>query len=320
VLLIDQWHDQEATTYSQTIYLAEGQHAIHMEYYERFGNAVAMLWWEEETAAVGWRGEYFPNSNLEGSPAFVRTDEAINFDWSDSAPNAALDPNDFSVRWTRDYEFPYSGAYTFRATTDDGVRVWIDNVLIIDQWVARAATTNQTTRFVSRGTHRIRVEYFEAGDLAVARFRWYGGPGTDAVLIDAGDPGFDWGGNPATWNEVTAGYNGHMYWTENSTPFASHWATWRPPLPRAGFYEVYAFVPGPLSSARGVRYYMFYDGETWTVKPVDQSLYAEQWVSLGILRYKADGNEFVYLTNRTDQPAGSEQVAFDAMRWVYRGP
>lgn len=320
VLLINEWHDQSATMHSGAIYLPQGQHAIHMEYYNGAGPAVARLWWQPEIAFAGWRGEYYNNMNLEGTPVIVRDDRQINFDWHDGSPGPGLGRDAFSVRWTRDYQFAYSGTYTFIATTDDGVRVWVDNNLVIDKWQRQPATTYTATLFLSQGTHRLRVEYYEDSGLAVARFRWQAGAPTEEIIVDDGDPGFARGGTEARWNEAVAGYNAHMYWTLNNQWTPDNWATWAPELPQPGFYEVYAFVPGVFANARGVRYYAFYDGAHWAIKVVDQLYFYNQWVSLGIWRFKADGTEFVYLTDATNQPAGTEQVAFDALKFVYRGP
>lgn len=320
ILLIDQWYESPAMSHSATIYLPQGQHAIHMEYFNVGGPAIARLGWYQEAVFRGWRGEYFANATLEGTPVIVRDDRQINFDWADGSPGPGIGQDRFSVRWTRDYNFAYAGAYTFVASTDDGVRVWVDNQLIIDKWLVRPETTDVATLYLSQGMHRIRVEYYEESGYAVARFHWQAGQPTAEIIVDDGDPGFLKGGTPSRWNEAFAGYNAHMYWVANTQESPDNWATWTPTLPKPGFYEVYAFIPAQFATARGVRYYAFYDGRSWAVKAVDQLLHPNQWVSLGIWRFKGDGSEFVYLTDVTGQPAGSEQVAFDALKFVRRGP
>src|SRR5687768_7125341 len=47
-----------------------------------------------------WRGSYFANATMEGTPALVRDDPAIDFDWGLGAPGAGLPADGFSVRWT----------------------------------------------------------------------------------------------------------------------------------------------------------------------------------------------------------------------------
>jgi len=320
-LLIDAWQDHPTpTTLSAYIYLSQGQHAIHMEYYDRWGTAVAMLWWEQQLAFTGWRGEYYDGMNLEGGPLLVRNDEAVNFDWSDGSPAPELGANQFSARWTREYDFPVAGEYTFIATTDDGMRVWIDDQILIDKWVGQAETTLVANRYMTRGVHRLRVEYFESEGEAIARFRWQAEPSATELIVDEGDPDFRRGGDAGRWQETGAGYHGRFLWVHNTQGMANNWATWKPALAKPGFYEVYAFVPAVAANARGARYYAFYDGSRWSSKRVDQSLYLNEWVSLGLWRFTGDGTEFVYLTDLTDQPAGTEQVAFDAVKFTYRGP
>ena len=80
-----------------------------------------------------WRGEYYNNRTLSGAPDLVRYESTINFDWGRLGPGDGISPTDFSVRWTGFFEFA-GGTYRFTITCDDGARVWVDDVLIIDQW------------------------------------------------------------------------------------------------------------------------------------------------------------------------------------------
>src|SRR5690606_35991230 len=88
---------------------------------------------------TGWKGEYFGNRNLAGAPLIVRDDADINFDWGTSAPFPGAPADNWSVRWTREMNFA-SGAYRFTVKVDDGVRLWVDGNLMIDQWHESTAT------------------------------------------------------------------------------------------------------------------------------------------------------------------------------------
>ena len=83
---------------------------------------------------TGWRGEYFANTNLRSEPVLVRDDERINFDWGTNPPAPEVPAENFSVRWTISREVP-AGIYRFTGTFDNGVRLWIDDNLIVDKWV-----------------------------------------------------------------------------------------------------------------------------------------------------------------------------------------
>ncbi len=103
----------------------------------------------------------------------VRQDAAINFNWGWGSPNAQLICQDhFSVRWTGNFNFVCSGNYRFTATTDDGMRVWVDGNQIINQWQVQSVRTFTSDVWLNAGAHSVKVEYFEATGLAEAHLTW----------------------------------------------------------------------------------------------------------------------------------------------------
>ena len=120
----------------------------------------------------GFRGEYFTNRNLSGSPAMVRCDRTIWFDWGVGSPGGGVPADNFSVRWTAEVYFPSTDTYSFWATHDDGIRVYIDSSLILDEWHPAASETHGIDITVSQGWHTLRIEYYEEGGGAVIFF-WY---------------------------------------------------------------------------------------------------------------------------------------------------
>ncbi len=113
-----------------------------------------------------WNGEYFNNRDLVPPPTFVRQDPNIAFDWGTWGPGNGVGANNFSVRWAKVENFD-GGNYRFWATVDDGVRIWVDDQLIIDYWRIGPATTVQCDHYLSPGPHTIKVEYFQAEGVAV---------------------------------------------------------------------------------------------------------------------------------------------------------
>lgn len=103
---------------------------------------------------AGVTGEYFNNTALTGSPSFTRRDDRIDFDWgtnirpggSSSDAFSAIGTDSYSVRWTGQLKSRFNETYTFRTTTDDGVRLFIKPTTsstwttLIDQWVGQSAT------------------------------------------------------------------------------------------------------------------------------------------------------------------------------------
>ena len=172
-LLIDEWKDGSVRELTGVVGLAKGQHTIRMEYYDRNYDARARLTWEKvnNPSFSDWKGEYFANRDLKGSPALVRNDKAINFFWGSGSPGAGISSDDFSVRWSRSVSFE-SGTYTFSVRSDDGVRVWVDGQLIIDEWHGSAGTTTYTAERTLSGSKTIKVEYYEAGGKAEIVLGW----------------------------------------------------------------------------------------------------------------------------------------------------
>jgi glucose/arabinose dehydrogenase len=172
-LIINQWRDQSPTTYTATRQLTAGNHELRVEYYENAGGAVARLAVTAVPASCPtgqYRASYFPNRTLTGTPNAVRCETAINYNWgSGSPPGTGVGPNSFSVRWVGTRSFATTRSYTFTATADDGVRVYLDGTLVIDQWRDQSPTTYTVSRQVTAGNHEVRMEYYENGGGAVAR-------------------------------------------------------------------------------------------------------------------------------------------------------
>jgi hypothetical protein len=165
-MVIDAWYDHTAKTFVVDRTLRAGHHLLRAEYYDNIGDAQIQVSWstvsQQEPASSDWRGEYFNNRDLLGDPVLTRTDRAIDFDWGTGSPQAGVVNSDnFSVRWTRTLTLP-SGSYRFRATVDDGVRVYANNRLILDQWREGAAATFESPAIQLSGRTALRVEYFDA--------------------------------------------------------------------------------------------------------------------------------------------------------------
>lgn len=123
-------------------------------------------------ANAGWQATYFNNANLTGN-RIVRADSAINFFWQSGAPVSGIDADTFSVRWRGNLTAPATGTYTLSTTTDDGVRLWVDGVLVIDKWLDQSsAQHNATVNLTAGSAVPVVMEFYENTYDATARLEW----------------------------------------------------------------------------------------------------------------------------------------------------
>lgn len=170
-LVLDEWEPTSTTTY-RFQYTIEGSVEMRVEYFDVGRNATIRLLWDYLGRYPDWRGAYYDNPSLRGSPAVIRNDEQIDFEWAAGSPSPAVPADDFSVRWTQTMTFD-TGTYRFHARADDGIRAWIDDNLIIDQWHLGTADTEYTSDVrLSRSTRDVQVEYYDAGGNAEVMFWW----------------------------------------------------------------------------------------------------------------------------------------------------
>ncbi len=160
---------------------------------------------------ASWRGEYYANPNLAGEPVLIRDDPALDFNWISDSPGPNIPADNFSVRWTRPFEFAEEGDYRFLADVDDGVKLYLDGWLVIDEWNTNPYVLHSGVfADIKPGVHTLTVEYFEAGGEAhikvwfektiVSGDKWVGEYYNNPDFRDApflvredDDLDFDWG-------------------------------------------------------------------------------------------------------------------------------
>jgi hypothetical protein len=229
-LVIDGWTDGGERELTSDLKLSEGNHSLRVEYYERSGEALVHVRWEKLTIYPDWRAEYWPNRNLEGSPALVRNDSNVDFYWGLGSPAEGLPVDDFSARWTRSVLFD-AGTYRFHVLTDDGARLWVDDRLLIDEWGDGSRREVIAEQTLSQGTHLVQVQYYERTNEAVIRVWWEAVPS----LVFADWKGEYWinpdlSGEPAVLrNDVTIDFNWQIGAPAPQLPadgFSARWSRW----------------------------------------------------------------------------------------------
>ncbi len=120
----------------------------------------------------GLKADYFAGTNFD-TLVLTRNDASVDNDWGNASPGNGVPADQFSVRWTGQLLPRYSETYTFITVSDDGVRLWIDGRLVINNWTIHLPSTNTGTITLSAGqSYSIKLEYFDNTNSAVCRLFW----------------------------------------------------------------------------------------------------------------------------------------------------
>jgi hypothetical protein len=114
-----------------------------------------------------WRGEYFNNETRTGTPALVRCDPSVDFDWAYGSPGPAIQSDHFSARWTSSPILSLPATYIWNFHVDDSISLFVDDTL-----VSTNSYTSQTitmTKNLTAGPHTLRIEYTEVTASAYLR-------------------------------------------------------------------------------------------------------------------------------------------------------
>lgn len=146
-------------------------------------NASVVIYPSPTPTGTGLLGQYFTNSSSiyssslnfnPGNLVMTRVDPTVDFVWGNNTSPIPNNGGYYCVRWTGQVQPQYSETYYFDANTDDGVRVWVNNQLIIDRWVPQAPTDAIGSLTLQGGVrYNIQMDYFQATGGATAHLSWY---------------------------------------------------------------------------------------------------------------------------------------------------
>ncbi len=128
-----------------------------------------------------WSGSVPPTEPFQ-TLVLEREDAQINFAWVEESPDPRVDNDQFSIQWTGEVEIPFSGTWTFYTTSDDGVRLWVNDQSVVDNWTEHRAVENSGTIELVAGKYSLVMEYFEYDLAAAAQMRWQG-PKTSKQVV-----------------------------------------------------------------------------------------------------------------------------------------
>lgn len=123
-------------------------------------------------ANSGLTGTYFDTAAF-GTQKLSRIDSAINFAWGTAAPAGTMGADTFSVRWTGKVIPVADETYTFYTQSDDGVRLWVNGQLLIDNWTGHTLTENSASiTLKANQAYDIKLEYYENTGSATIKLLW----------------------------------------------------------------------------------------------------------------------------------------------------
>ncbi|MBW4677449.1 MAG: hypothetical protein KME52_26665, partial [Desmonostoc geniculatum HA4340-LM1] len=120
----------------------------------------------------GLKAEYYDNIDFTNLKV-TRTDAKVDFIWGVGSPDPSIGADTFSARWTGQVEAKYSETYNFYTNSDDGVRLWVNNQLLVDKFVDQSATENTgSIALVAGQKYDIKLEYYDNAYSAVSQLSW----------------------------------------------------------------------------------------------------------------------------------------------------
>ena len=108
---------------------------------------------------------------LAGEPVLERI-EKVEFHLEPARRAPGVNANQFSVRWTGFVEATASGSFQFQTRSNDGVRLWINGTLVIDNWTAHAhgrRHDSATIALVKNERYAVTLEFYDNAGSGVAR-------------------------------------------------------------------------------------------------------------------------------------------------------
>ena len=131
---------------------------------------------------TGLTGTYFSDMNFANA-MMTRTDTTVDFDWGTGLPASGVGADGFSVRWAGQVQAQFSETYSVTTLSDDGVRLWVNGQLLVNNWTDHGPTENTGTIALVAGLkYDLKMEFYENGGGAVAKLSW-ASPSTAKQII-----------------------------------------------------------------------------------------------------------------------------------------
>jgi len=134
---------------------------------------------------VGVQAQYFSGKDATGIPLLTRVESSIDHDWGNGEVAAGLSDG-ISARWTADLEAPFTETFQLITASDDGVKLWLDGRLLINNWTDHGTAEDvASVNLVAGQIYLLEMAWYENSGGAVARLLWQS-PSVSRQAIPAG--------------------------------------------------------------------------------------------------------------------------------------
>ncbi|MBG0853645.1 hypothetical protein I2W78_17775 [Streptomyces spinoverrucosus] len=117
--------------------------------------------------------QFWANTKFSGTPKRTDCDSVVSENWGTKAPASGLPKDGFAVRWSVTRDFGSGGPFTFTASAQDGIRVYLDGELKVNLWKNVSRTVTKTVNLtISKGSHSLRVDYVNWTGAANVKFAY----------------------------------------------------------------------------------------------------------------------------------------------------
>ena len=113
-----------------------------------------------------------------------RIDPVIDFQWGLGGPDTNIGVDLFQVRWEGMLQAQYSETYAITVVSEDGVRLWLDDRLLVDEWHEQhpPLTTTVPISLAGGQKYSLRLDYFAGWGIATVQLYW-SSPSTPRQII-----------------------------------------------------------------------------------------------------------------------------------------
>lgn len=108
--------------------------------------------------------QYYNNKTLSDPPVLQRCEASVTMDAEGGSPAPGVNGDNFSIRWTGPRYISQEADYDIGVWVDDGIRVYVDGTLVLNQWPYNGWYS--TNVHLSVGWHTFVIDYYEDGGTA----------------------------------------------------------------------------------------------------------------------------------------------------------